>query len=629
MIKKPLIMIVALLMIALAATVPVRAQLYRVTFACNNYCMHDPVTVDSVILPHTFLLNSQLNGELDMIVKELYNRYGWKRLENPPVATGNRCVTAGMAENLDHYITIGIPFGDTATAEVMGGYNTDADWFNYELAITVTPLLPAPPMHTLTNIPDGWAVEADGNAVTVTNGTALVAAGAMVRLIPPTGVKPSVKAVKAKGAVPLTTPLTLEALTDGTILVNGAKVGMQYSLNGGVMHFVDRVIDVVAGDKIALYGNGTNISCYNGTNISGGTAEVKVYGNIMSLLDETGFALKTSLNDVDYTFMGLFAGNNKIIDASGLLLPATTLSLGTYFNMFYGCTALTSAPELPATKMAVYSYYNMFNGCTSLTHAPELPATMLDIYCYTSMFDGCTSLAYAPALPATTLAEGCYASMFEGCTSLTHAPALPATTLAKSCYEDMFNGCTSLTHAPALPATTLAEDCYQGMFLDCRALTYVPDTLPATTLAKLCYYLMFSGCTSMTTAPVLPATTLAEDCYYQMFYNCTSLTHVPDTLPATTLAVDCYYEMFSDCTSMTTAPVLPATMLVGYCYKKMFSGCSSLNSVTCLATNISATDCTSGWLGNISTNGTLITPNCSMWASGDDGIPAGWTCQNE
>ena len=140
----------------------------------------------------------------------------------------------------------------------------------------------------------------------------------------------------------------------------------------------------------------------------------------------------------------------------------------------------------------------------------------------------------------------------------------------------MFNGCTSLTHAPALPATTLAEDCYQGMFLDCRALTYVPDTLPATTLAKLCYYSMFSGCTSLTTAPVLPATTLAEDCYYQMF-----------------------------------------------------SGCSSLNSVTCLATDISATDCTSGWLGNISTNGTLITPNCSMWASGDDGIPAGWTCQNE
>ena len=65
-------------------------------------------------------------------------------------------------------------------------------------------------------------------------------------------------------------------------------------------------------------------------------------------------------------------------------------------------------------------------------------------YCYEYMFYGCTSLTTAPELPATTLADYCYNGMFYGCTSLTTAPELPATTLASWCYSNMFNGCTKI-----------------------------------------------------------------------------------------------------------------------------------------------------------------------------------------
>ena len=106
-----------------------------------------------------------------------------------------------------------------------------------------------------------------------------------------------------------------------------------------------------------------------------------------------------------------------------------------YYNMFNGCTSLTSAPELPATTLANSCYYNMFYNCTSLTTAPELPATTLVNYCYSGMFSGCSSLTTAPELPATTLAQSCYSSMFFRCTSLTSAPELPATTLANNCYK--------------------------------------------------------------------------------------------------------------------------------------------------------------------------------------------------
>ena len=147
-----------------------------------------------------------------------------------------------------------------------------------------------------------------------------------------------------------------------------------------------------------------------------------------------------------------------------------TMAYSCYAAMFWGCTSLTSAPELPATTLAERCYAGMFNGCTSLTTAPELPATNLAELCYNGMFYGCTSLTTAPILPATTLAGNCYTSMFNGCTLLTTVPELPATTLAFGCYADMFNGCTSLTTVPELSATTLAEVCYYDMFNGCTKI---------------------------------------------------------------------------------------------------------------------------------------------------------------
>ena len=249
----------------------------------------------------------------------------------------------------------------------------------------------------------------------------------------------SVKAVK-KGGVTLATPMTIEAITAGTIIVTSPKAGMQYSLNGGAKTAVSGDINVAAGDKVAFYGNGTSITSYNGTKISGGTAEVKVYGNIMSLVDETGFATATTLS-AEYTFSSLFRVNAKLIDASGLLLPAKNLASYCYAGMFNGCSSLTAAPELSATGLAEACYQYMFNACSSLTTAPELKATTLVDDCYNSMFAGCSSLTATPKLPATTLVNRCYQDMFSNCTNLTVA-------YVKAAYDSsyninsMFYGCT-------------------------------------------------------------------------------------------------------------------------------------------------------------------------------------------
>ena len=230
------------------------------------------------------------------------------------------------------------------------------------------------------------------------------------------------------------------------------------------------------------------------------TAKFDVEGNIMSLLYGDNFDGQTNLEGKDYAFSHLFERNTNVVSAENLSQPATTLASSCYYRMFYGCTSLTTAPELPATILAER--------------------------CYEDMFKDCTSLVTPPKLPATTLGASCYYYMFDGCTSLITAPELPATILAERCYQYMFNGCTSLTTAPELPATTLASRCYTYMFYRCTSLTTVPTVLPATTLAERCYQFMFQDCTSLTTAPELPATTLTNYCYYQMFRDCTSLNYI-------------------------------------------------------------------------------------------------------
>lgn len=205
---------------------------------------------------------------------------------------------------------------------------------------------------------------------------------------------------------------------------------------------------------------------------------------------------------------------------------------------------------------------------------------------------------------------------------------LPATTLTSNCYNSMFYSCYVLKTSPKLPATSLTSNCYTSMFSNCWVLTSTPE-LPATTLADSCYQYMFDGCISLTTAPALPATTLADRCYEGMFRGCTGLTIAPSELPATALTNSCYQSMFYGCSGLTNAPELPAPLLTNYCYRSMFYNCKLINYIKCLATNISATQCTNGWLTSVASTGTFVKdPNMTSWTTGSNGIPNGWTIQD-
>lgn len=311
-------------------------------------------------------------------------------------------------------------------------------------------------------------------------------------------------------------------------------------------------------------------------------------GNIMSLIDNG--ACTTLTIPCDGCFCSLFS----FWDIAG-----DTTQHG-----------LRTAPILPATNLTPYCYSSMFSGHNVLTTPPTFYFTddIAPRYCFFRMFYKCTSLLAVPNLHAHTMSDNCYGQMFYNCSSLTKIPQtlLPATTLADSCYQYMFAGCTSLLNVPNLPATTLAGSCYQYMFQNCKSLTSLPIGL-------------------------LESKNIPGYAYKGMFENCTSLVNVPASLlPATTLSDYCYSRMFYNCVSLTTAPELPATTLVNRCYSEMFRRASTLNYVKCLATSHNNDNDTYYWLSDVAQLGTFVKKSGStIWSTGVDGIPSGWTVQEE
>ncbi len=203
-------------------------------------------------------------------------------------------------------------------------------------------------------------------------------------------------------------PLTMMAYEGATIRVINPPDGMKYDIGEGKQTIngeSEISIYVSPGNEVRFYGDGTNIKDYSSTNIVS-SYNVELSGNIMSLVDEDNFDTITTM--VGASFAGLFAGNEFGIDASGLLLPATTLSKNCYSRMFAGCSRMSATPvELPALTLATGCYSYMFEGCSEMPEAPHLPATELVDRCYASMFYQCGTLQNVTCLATTINGTDC------------------------------------------------------------------------------------------------------------------------------------------------------------------------------------------------------------------------------
>ena len=186
-------------------------------------------------------------------------------------------------------------------------------------------------------------------------------------------------------------PLTIEVLAAGDITIkNPLGLVISYQKNGGEKVTSTKgvtsditISDLAVGEKVQFFGNNaayaeeekdgeveegvvglryvnTNINCSE-------SCKIKVYGNIMSLISPDNYSTLTAFGDgTSYNFAALFMNNTGLTDASGLILPATTLTEYCYASMFRLCSNLTTAPTLPAETLAKCCYAEMFRQCKIL-----------------------------------------------------------------------------------------------------------------------------------------------------------------------------------------------------------------------------------------------------------------------
>ena len=168
-----------------------------------------------------------------------------------------------------------------------------------------------------------------------------------------------------------------------------------------------------------------------------------ISGNIMSLLSDEDHLTESA-------FQGAFSrGGNAVtyidIDPDDpLILPATELAPRCYMRMFHNCTSLTTAPTFTVEETAEKCCYNMFRKCTKLSHVGsiELPAMTLSIDCYREMFRECTNLKSAPILPAPTLVQECYRQMFSS-SGIKSIVCLATDISATNCLNEWVSGVPS------------------------------------------------------------------------------------------------------------------------------------------------------------------------------------------
>lgn len=304
-------------------------------------------------------------------------------------------------------------------------------------------------------------------------------------------------------------PIIIQNTTHGLTFTSHGTSTIQYSTNNNAMKFEyllessnnrtnwryfapNSTITLQDNESLKLRTITNNNTILYGSKFKF-TGNIKISGNIMSLIDQT--CQMTAVPD--NCFQELFA----VCDSEW------NSEEGAYYQV---ATVDISDLQLPATTLGSHAYHGMFWGCQSITKAPELPATTIGSFAYKSMFDQCSSLEFPPSvLPAETLTEGCYFQMFQGCTKLKTIPDIEAIELGASCCGLMFKDCSSLgdlSHFELRATTPPTDDpsrmvsCYQAMFYN-SSLTHTPYIHISNVIHDKSIngtiYLMFAECMSL------------------------------------------------------------------------------------------------------------------------------------
>ena len=374
---------------------------------------------------------------------------------------------------------------------------------------------------------------------------------------------------------------------------------------------------------------------------------VNVGGNLYTLLNYNN--VNVSIQS-DYVFNYLFVSMIKLLDASKLVLPWTTLRNRCYNGMFGGCSSLITPPELPATTLVQYCYSGMFQNCSSLTsittYAEDISAdsclfgwvgnvnTVGTFYnngsaTYTTGSDGIPS-RWTEVKPSTG-PDYFYIENTDdtsGNVSFTFNGAPGSDTIQQIEWsKDKTNWTTVI----------LAADTTTDVPIDVGEKVYFRNDNGKCSMSSSEYLSFNSDIYTNTGGELYTLLDYTDENVSLRNYAFSSLfegnSYLIDAsnlvLRWTTLTQYCYRRMFSGCRALEIPPSLITTTLARYCYKEMFYRCSSLQIVITYADDISASGCLRDWLKEVAPAGIFCNLGSATYPTGTSGIPNGWSEETE
>ena len=211
-------------------------------------------------------------------------------------------------------------------------------------------------------------------------------------------------------------PLTFTALSAGSTVTLNA--------NGS---------PTVSGLHYRLGKSGTWLSYTPGSTIT-----LAAVGDSAQFWNSESALSNSSSNYVQFAMTGQIAAKGNI---QSLLNWSESCPNYCFYQMFYNCGPLVSAPDLPAMQLGDYCYSGMFRA-TSITALPDLPAKTLKFACYNLLAYQCQNMVSAPMIAGITPATSCMANAFNG--SGITAAHIRLQTLTDYALTLTFSGCSAL-----------------------------------------------------------------------------------------------------------------------------------------------------------------------------------------
>ena len=326
-----------------------------------------------------------------------------------------------------------------------------------------------------------------------------------------------------------------------------------------------------------------NASVISGTTLSTNSSPYPIYGN----MDGTTWVVSTPANRINansncsYMFQGVFNSSTNSYQSNLLSIDFgdnfNTSNVTSMYQMFYGCSSLTTLNLSNFNVSNVTDMGDMFYGCSSLTSLNLSNFNTSNVTNMMNMFANCSSLTSLNLSNFNTSNVTYMDGMFSGCSSLINLNLSSFNTSNVTDMMNMFVNCSSLTSLNLSNFNTSNVTNMSQMFWDCSGLTSL-NISNFNTSNVIDMMSLFRNCSSLTSLNLSNFNTSSVTDMSQMFLGCSSLTSLNLSNFNTWNVTDMRY-MFGGCSNLTSIDLYNFNTANVNDMRYMFQGCNRLTSL--------------------------------------------------